>query len=498
MPESAVAPLDRLDFTLPDFTRLAWVSDHAKATWQPRLARITSAWMEIEWRAVLAGARRCALTMVSPEAFMEQGAVWAGEGLNALPVEMAGVSGQPYSATGVPFRPGEPFVFRFVIGRPADVVVFKAAWDAAEQEQIGDLLGYPGCCREFFRRTWVDDGLVDTTWPMAVGTVAPVNGETTLEVSGPPQSNILWRWMGARAVPHLPCRFDCPATVEFADKLIGVGRECGFEEEMDWLLQILSWPAEWSALHGIAEIKTPVVKVSTRTDSTARKYTVRRQGEALPDEALQGLNFPFDVPVKLRLTATRGFRKGLEHMVGVDGPRPSWYVGDNGFASIAAMDNAHRPVVEGAIAALAGASGDVVDLGCGNGVLLEKIAAAVPGVVPYGIDIEPVRIEHARLLQSKRATNFVAGDVFGDDQLWPDGRRYALAILMPGRLVEAGPERGSALLHRLRTHCDCVLLYAYGDWLDRFGGLTALAREAGLDVDAASSETVGIARFDEL
>ena len=75
-----VTDIQRLDFTLPDFTRLAWVSDHAKEVWQPRLSRITTAWLEIEWRAVLAGVRRCALTMVSPEEFMDQGAVWAGKG----------------------------------------------------------------------------------------------------------------------------------------------------------------------------------------------------------------------------------------------------------------------------------------------------------------------------------------------------------------------------------------------------------------------------------
>ena len=317
MPERAV-DLDRLDFVLPDFTRLAWVSDRAQATWQPRLARITTAWFEIEWRAVLAGVRRCALTMCTPEEFLDRGAVWAGEGLNALPVEMAGQSTQPYSATPAALRPGEPFVFRFVVGAPADVAMFKKAWDAADQELIGDLLGYPPCCREFFRRTWVDDALVDTTWPMAVATTASTRDGTTIEVEGPPQSNILWRWMGARAVPHLPCRFDCPATVELADELIGVGRACGFGEEMDWLLEILSWPAEWSALHGIAEVKTPVVKVSTRTDATARTYTVRRRSDRLPDEALPGLGFPFQVPVKLKLTTTRGFRKGLEHMVAAD------------------------------------------------------------------------------------------------------------------------------------------------------------------------------------
>jgi hypothetical protein len=91
-----------------------------------------------------------------------------------------------------------------------------------------------------------------------------------------PKGNILGRWLGVRAVPHLPCRFDCGPTVEFAESLLGRGQGCA--DEVDWLEEILSWSVEWSALHGIAGIKFPVLTVSTRTDATPWKYTVRLQG----------------------------------------------------------------------------------------------------------------------------------------------------------------------------------------------------------------------------
>ena len=55
---------DRLSYVLPDFTRISWVSDQARATWEPRIQRIGHAWSEIEWRSVLNGSRRCALTSV--------------------------------------------------------------------------------------------------------------------------------------------------------------------------------------------------------------------------------------------------------------------------------------------------------------------------------------------------------------------------------------------------------------------------------------------------
>jgi uncharacterized protein len=488
--------MERLGFVLPDFTRFAWVSDAARDVWEPRLDRVRQAWAEIEWRAVLAGARSCAVAIATPEEFLTLGGQWAEEGLSALPVEIMGASGQPYSATTVGYTPGQPLVFRFVVGRPGDVTAFKKAWDTGDDEAIGDHLGYPSCCRDFFRRVWVDDAMVDTTWPMAAATAAE-NGVTTIDVAGPPQSNILWRWMGVRAVPHLPCRFDCDATVEFADRLIEVGREAGFGEEMDWLLEILSWPVQWSALHGIAEIRTPVVKVSTRTDATGSRYVVQRQGDRYPTEGARGLDFPYRVPVRLHLTETRGFRRGLDHAGSANNRPPAWYASDNGFPSVAAMREAHAPIIKAATEALRGRVGNVIDLGCGNGALLEEIVKGTTAVVPYGVDSDATRVEHARTLQPEFASNFAVGDLFDDDRLWADGRRFALAIVMPGRFLEVDAPRAEALRQRLHDRCDQLLVYAYGDWLTDTD-LTGLARRAGLSVVGRGDAPVALARVGDV
>jgi SAM-dependent methyltransferase len=208
---------------------------------------------------------------------------------------------------------------------------------------------------------------------------------------------------------------------------------------------------------------------------------VRRRGAAFPAEGANGLSFPFEAPVKLHLSETRGFQRGIEHAVSVSAPRPSWYASDNGFESIAAMDDAHRPIVTAAVAALAGRRGNIVDLGCGNGALLDKIVASTRGVVPFGVDVDPTRIEHARTLHSNGADNFIDADIFDESELWSGDRRFALAVLMPGRLLEAGPERSAALRSRVGSRCDQLLVYAYGDWLAD-GGLTALARRAGLQL----------------
>jgi hypothetical protein len=310
--------MQKLNFTLPSFTRLSWVSDKARDVWKPRFDRIRQAWLEIEWHAVAAGLRRCCLQPATPEEFVAKGSRWARHGMSALPVALEGGN----SANRTPkFEPGKPFVFRLVLGTPADVAEFQLAWDKQHQRTIGTLLGYPPCCYEFFRRVWVDQGQDDTTWPMAVAGSARGEDTGVVEISGPPEANILWRWLGLRAVSHLPCRCDCQETVNVARKLLALGREIGFSEEMDWLIEILRWPVEWSALHGIAEIKTPVLKIITQTDATARKYVVRRAGDLYPEEAVHGLAFPYRGRRIPLLTQSPSFQRGLENPIEIqNGP----------------------------------------------------------------------------------------------------------------------------------------------------------------------------------
>jgi hypothetical protein len=290
------------------------VSDLARATWEPRIERIRKAWIEIEWLAVAAGVRRCAVTVATPEEFMARGSQWAKLGLNALPVEMQGIAAT-YQNRALAYEPGKPFQFRFVLGKPSDTVEFQNAWEAGDQARIGAFLGYPACCYDFFKHVWVEEGLVDTTWPMALATSGSTRRSDRIEVSGPPHANILWRWLGVRAVSHLPCRFDCASTVTLADRYLQVGREAGFGLEMDWLLEILSWPVQWSALHGIAEIKTPVLKISTMTDATPQRRVVQRVANAYPAEGATGLSFPYRQSRSPPLTQSRGFHRGLDNPI---------------------------------------------------------------------------------------------------------------------------------------------------------------------------------------
>ena len=303
--------MERLSFVLPEWTRIGWASSRARQVWEPRLRRVLEAWSLVERLSVREGLRQAALQHVRPEALPELSAWAARNGLVAVPVGTAGAS-STYQAAARPPGPGEPFEYRVAIVRPGAAAEFVDAFQAGDDETTGQLLGYPACCRAFFREVWVEQKFVDTTWPMAERTPEAEGGERTIDIKGtPPEANILLRWLGVRAVPHLPHSFSCPKTVEFGRQLLALGEASGFAEEVAWIREMLRWPVEWSALHGIAIIVTPVVKISTRTDATAEKYVVRYHGDLYPEEGARGLVFPFRPPQR-RLTETQAYRRAFE------------------------------------------------------------------------------------------------------------------------------------------------------------------------------------------
>jgi hypothetical protein len=330
---------------LPDFTRIAWASPQAQSVWQERVRRVTQAWEQIERLSVQDGLRSSALQNVTPDALPLLGAWAASVGLHVVVLERVGVRGN-YTASHVPVTEGQGWAYRVAVATPAAAMRWPEAWRNKDDEAIGKMLGFPFCCREFFAKTW-GTGLVDTTHEMT--------GWSAYD--WPPEANILLRWLGVRAVTHLPCSFVCEASARIGREFIACGRQHWFGQEMDWLEQMLDWPVEWSALHGIAEIVTPVCRIQTRTNYSSDRQVIRREGQTYPEEGARGVRFPFRMDCE-----------PAKPLPLVD-PR-EWT--DNGFSSKEAMDAAHARI----LAAIGpGPFRCVVDFGCGNGALLRKIPA---------------------------------------------------------------------------------------------------------------------------
>jgi len=145
---------------------------------------------------------------------------------------------------------------------------------------------------------------------------------------------------------------------------------------------------------------------------------------------------------------------------------------------------------------LAGVSGNVLDLGCGNGALLGKLCAGRDDLVPFGVDTNGAAIEHARRLLPRHDGNFVQGDLFEPERWSAGGRRYGLALLMLGRLVEAPEDRARRLLDNLEASCSRILVYLYPDWGEQ--DLATIARRFGLEVKQARDGAVAWLKNEEV
>lgn len=382
--------------TLLDFTRVAWTSAHAKAVWGPRVAAISAALLDVEVASVRAGLRPAALQFTPTTAALRR-----FDGLAFAPV-----------------APG-----RCVVGQDrATVDAFLTAWHARDDRAVGLLLGFPSCCVDFFDRVWNRDGLRDTTLDMA-------------GAAGPDACNILGRWIGVRAVPHLPCAWDCPATAAFAARLNALWPD----DVRGWRDTILSWPALYSALHGVAIVTFPVCKIVTNTDYTAGEHVVKHAGTSYPDEAPSGLTFPFRThtrPAPLRLLKAAD-------------PR-DWT--DNGFPTKAGMDADHAPILA-TLAGLPYKPSSVLDLGCGNGALLAKIGATTLVGVESNSD-RAARAKPAVDVRGQTIVQFVRAN---------PSALFDVALIARARLTEVGVEESRLISDWLERHARYVVLYGYND-----------------------------------
>jgi hypothetical protein len=470
----------RLDHRLEEFTRHTWANDEAKVVWEPRIRKVCACIAELEWRSILEGVRAGGLTAVAPSELEPFGAMLAKHGLTVAPLEKIAAA-DSYVSSGTLLREGEPFNYRCAIGRVSDVRLLESAYLSRDDEAIGRLLGYPPCCIDFFNRVWVDEHFVDTTWPMAQNTAEKRSvSHTHVEIPEVSRCNILLRWLGPRMAFHLPCSFNCQPTAELADKFTEIARAAGFHQEMDWLGEMLSWPVEWKASNGLAEITTPVGTISTVTDATAETYRVSYKGGGRYTKASgRAVAFP-DHP-------NEPFRD-LE-----------WYYADNGFRSREDMDLSHEPIVKLAAETLSQATGNVLDLGCGNGALLKKICQYNGDLIPWGVDVSSDNIAHARLLAPRFSDNFVVSDIFDDCAIWSKDPEFQLVILMLGRLTEVAEEQAEKLLRCIKEHARNLLVYAYDDYLHHQGSLDELARKTGVPLsDKRSSDNVAMAHLEKL
>lgn len=430
------AIVDRLAFSLPPFVRLQWASDGSRERWQSQIDAAREAYRRIEILSVARGVRRAARRTVSPMGFKALEKEVAPIGLTVRPIVNVVPNRGGYRARMEHAKPNEPYDISCVIAPEDDGMAFVEVSRAHDDDAVGKLLGIPACCRAFFRDVWHRKRMVDTTWPMA-STFSRTSSELIIG-RAEPEANVLLRWLGVRLVPHLPCSFTCRETIRFARVFAEVGFHAGYGAGIVGAWQMLSWPMEWSALHGIAEIRTPVFKIAVDTDATGRRYTVQLAGNAYPEDAQRGLRFPY-----VNDGGAASATKRPQHSL-------------NGFKTAAAMLSAHLELLNILDPIVDGINGTIVDLGCGTGELLRSLVAGKKNVVPHGIDLDERKIALAKEKLGPAARLYV-GDYLDKNGPWLHDKHALIVGTLA--LCESNERRDVCL--RLLSQSSITALYYY-------------------------------------
>lgn len=412
-----------------------WASEQARAEWEPVLRSAQAAWSELELASVTEHLRGSALVHLAAGELVKASRDCAGQGL------VLTILGEQLGGT-----------YRAAVHWPGPLAgQWHRAWEVRDGEAIGRMLGFPACCRAFFARTW-GAGSPDPTPDMAT-------------VSGPWEANTLLRWLGVRLVPHLPCSASCEATVAQARAFLEVGRRIG--ADVTSLEELLRLPASYSAVNGVAIVETPHFRFMAgagRDAQLAREASV--DGGPPPQQRLAILH-------------------GQELVIPAAPPAwpPAWE--DNGFASEAAMRAAHAVVLAALrVSGLMAGRGRVLDLGAGDGSLLEAIRQAWPGSRCVGIEVDEGRAMRGIIRHPD--VELRRGRI---EDLQAEGQ-WDLVLLMPGRLLEMGQAEAYEVREVIQRGARRLVLYAYGDWIE--GGLRGLAARAGLRVIGPVTSVAGV------
>jgi hypothetical protein len=268
----------RLPFELAPFSRITWASAAIRSTWGERLSRVRRALEDGDrpsrWEGILAA------RIVKIYPYREQEWVAEARGLGLDVERFEGSPGEV--AADEEIQSGKAILV--LAGR-------SEAMKQARSDGTFKALAVPDCCA---RQTLRAKHMALRSQEMALFLSSVRNpepgGSAVLRQAW--ETNLFWRGAGIAPIPHVPCSMSCAQSTTLARDLLERMKTCGVEEEAEWLKDMLSWSLSWSALHGIAELKTPLFKMCTDTDATAERYELRLEG-LFPKEAPAGVGFPY-------------------------------------------------------------------------------------------------------------------------------------------------------------------------------------------------------------
>ena len=266
-----------LSFRLRTPVRVSWTSEPVRELWAPRFAAVRDALDAFDPAA--------SVIAVRPERARGMRDTLARAGMHVRPLVDDALGDEPQPAGGA--------VVTLAVGTRERIDAIAAAASARDAHALATLTGLPACC---LAAAW-REAVFDPVWVRAS---AQPGGGLTVDQPALPETNALLRPLGLRLAPVAACSARCEAMRQFGRARLD-GLAAGDDREAAAILaEMLDWPVRWSALHGIAETATPVVRFTYGTLATGRRIAVRYHGTTMPVGAAQGLVFPYRLPARLR------------------------------------------------------------------------------------------------------------------------------------------------------------------------------------------------------
>lgn len=226
---------------MQSFTRV--IPKQKCENWPSKLSKMGNLYREAEYQTVKRKIREAAIISVYPENLDESLQRFNKDGLIFIPLKKT-KRDENFSFKLEPPKTGEAFYWIGCLVRTKkEGEIFKEADQKHDHRTMGQMLGYPECCIEYFIKNFPVN--YDPIWVDLEG-----------KVRGYPECNGMLRYFGPKIIPHYSCSPTCEASRKIGRTWLKIMKEIdkGLAKEM---YNLLAEPITWNSYHGVIQVETP-------------------------------------------------------------------------------------------------------------------------------------------------------------------------------------------------------------------------------------------------
>jgi hypothetical protein len=211
--------------------------------WPSKLGKMGDLYHELEYQTVKKKIREAAIIPVYPENLDGWLEKVSKDRLIFIPLRKA-KRGLGFSVNVESPKSGEPFYWLGCLVRTKkDGEIFKKADQKNDHKTMGEMLGYPSCCIEYFIKNFPIN--YDPIWVNFSG-----------KIRGYPECNGMLRYFGPKITAHYSCSPTCKATQEIGKLWFKIMQEIDKDLAKE-VYNLLAGPIVWNSYHGVVQVETP-------------------------------------------------------------------------------------------------------------------------------------------------------------------------------------------------------------------------------------------------